>query len=81
MVNLPSRGGPFVGQDGGPSAYLSMSFLFIISSSAFPDLLCVVLCLLTIVFVYQELFLGIGEGRGEKRKLFFFPLLFVFGYH
>lgn len=42
-----------------------------------PVLLHAVLCLLTVV--YQELFLGIGEGRAEERKLF--PLLFVFGYH
>lgn len=42
-----------------------------------PVLLHAVLCLLTVV--YQELFLGIGEGRGRKGS--FPPVLFVFGYH
>lgn len=53
---------------------LSEACLSIISR---PVLLCDVLSLLTVV--YQELFLEIGDGRGEERKLS--PLLFVFGYH
>lgn len=63
MVELPFGEGLSVAQDGGP--VLTEASLSRISLSV---LLHAVLCLSTVV--YQELFLGIGEGRGEERSLF-----------